>query len=162
MLREVNNGSEFNTNSAQPEVTDKSNLKIYHQMKRLESSFNHEASKIIDNFEQGREILLDSVNLALICGNVTKEPKSFDDAWNCSDPDQCTKWRAAIKKEFSDMESRTVWDIISMEEVPKDRRCIKCKWLFVKKGTMFLEQDWLYVDTAKSLVLISMKVLHRL
>jgi hypothetical protein len=70
MIWEVNNGSESNTNSAQPEVTDKSNLKIYHQMKRLESSFNPKASKIIDNFEQGREILLDSVNLALICGNV--------------------------------------------------------------------------------------------
>jgi hypothetical protein len=74
-------------------------------MKRLESSFNPEASKIIDNFEQGRDIVLDSVNLALICGNVMKEPKSFGDAWSCSDPDQRTKWRAAIKKEFSDMES---------------------------------------------------------
>jgi hypothetical protein len=82
MIREVNNGSESNTNSTQPEVTDKSNLKIYRQMKRLESSFNPEASKIIDNFEQGREILLDSVNVALICGNVVKELKSFDDAWN--------------------------------------------------------------------------------
>jgi hypothetical protein len=64
----------------------------------LESSFNPEASKIIDNFEQGRDILLESVNLALICGNVMKEPQSFDDAWNCADPDQRTKWRAAFKK----------------------------------------------------------------
>jgi Reverse transcriptase (RNA-dependent DNA polymerase) len=62
-----------------------------------------------------------------------KEPKSFNDAWNCSDHDQRTKWRAAIKKEFSDMESRSVWDVISKEEVPKDRRCIKCKWIFKNK-----------------------------
>ena len=80
MIQKVNNGSESNTNSTQPEVNEKSNLKIYRQMKRLESSFNPEASKIIDNFEQGRDILLDSVNLALICGNVMKEPQSFDDA----------------------------------------------------------------------------------
>jgi hypothetical protein len=33
MIREVNNGSASNTNPTQPEVTDKSNLKIYHQMK---------------------------------------------------------------------------------------------------------------------------------
>jgi hypothetical protein len=30
------------------------------------------------------------------------------------------------------------------------------------KGMVFLEQDWLLVDTAKSLVLISMKVLPQL
>jgi hypothetical protein len=51
MIQKVNNGSESNTNSRQPEVKDKSNLKIYCQMKRLESSFNPGASKIIDNFE---------------------------------------------------------------------------------------------------------------
>jgi hypothetical protein len=104
----------------------------------LKSSFNPEASKIIDNFEPEMDILLDSVNLALICGNVMKEPKSVDDAWNCSDPDQRTKWRAAIKKEFSDMESRNVRDVISKEEVPKDRRCIKCKWIFkIKRNGVF-------------------------
>jgi hypothetical protein len=80
MIREVNNGSESNINSTQPKVKDTSYLKIYCQMKRLESSFNPEASKIIDNFVHGREILLDSVNLALICGNVVKAPQSFDDA----------------------------------------------------------------------------------
>jgi hypothetical protein len=58
MIQKVINGSQSNTNSTQPEVNNKSNLKIYHQMKRLQSSFNPEASKIIDNFEQGRDILL--------------------------------------------------------------------------------------------------------
>jgi hypothetical protein len=42
-----------------------------------------------------------------------KEPQSFDDAWNCSDPDEHTKWRAAFKKELSNMESRNVWDVVS-------------------------------------------------
>jgi Reverse transcriptase (RNA-dependent DNA polymerase) len=138
MIQKVNNGSETNTNSAQPEINDKSNLKIYRQMKRLQSSFNPEATKIIDDFDQGTDILLDSVNLALICGNVMKEPKSFDYAWNCSDPDQRTKWRAAIKKDFSDMERRNVWDVISKEEVPKDRRCILCMWIFnIKRNGVF-------------------------
>jgi hypothetical protein len=80
MIQNMNNGSESNTNSTQPEINDKSNLTIYHQMKRLESSFNPEASNIIDNFEQGRDILLHSVNLALICGKFMKETQSFDDA----------------------------------------------------------------------------------
>jgi hypothetical protein len=33
MIQKVNNGSESNTNFTQPEVNDKSNLKIYRQMK---------------------------------------------------------------------------------------------------------------------------------
>jgi hypothetical protein len=86
-----------------------------------------------------------------------KEPKSFDDAWNCADPDQRTKLRAAIKKEFSDMESRNVWDVISKEEVPKIEDASNVSGEI--KGTGLLEQDWLLVDTDKSLVLISMKVL---
>ena len=138
MIQKVNTSSESNADSTQLEVKDTSNLKIYCQMKRLESSFNPEASKIVDNFEQGRDILLDSVNVALICGKVIEEPQSFDEAWNCEDPDQRDKWRAAIKKEFSDMESRNVWDVIRKEEVPKDRRCIKCKWIFkIKRNGVF-------------------------
>jgi hypothetical protein len=36
------------------------------------------------------------------------------------------------------MESRNVWDVISKEEVPKDRRCIKCKWIFkIKSNGVF-------------------------
>jgi hypothetical protein len=53
MIQKVINASETNTTSTQPEVNDKSNLKIYRQMKQLESSFNPEASKIIDNLSKG-------------------------------------------------------------------------------------------------------------
>ena len=36
------------------------------------------------------------------------------------------------------MESRNVWDVIRKEEVPKDRRCIKCKWIFkIKRNGVF-------------------------
>jgi hypothetical protein len=130
MIQKVNNSSESNANSNRIEVKDTSSLKIYCQMTRLERSFNPEASKIIDTFEQGRDILLDCVNVALIYAKVITEPQSFDEAWNCEDPDQRGKWRAAIKKEFNDMESTNVWYIIRKEEVPKGRRYIKCKCIF--------------------------------
>jgi Reverse transcriptase (RNA-dependent DNA polymerase) len=104
-------------------------------MKQLESSFNPEASKII---EQGREIFLDQVNLVLFGGNIEEEPRTFDEAWNCKDPVNCEKWRMAMKEKFNDMESREVWDVIRKEEVPRDRRCIKCKWIFkIKRNGIF-------------------------
>jgi hypothetical protein len=147
-IREVNNGSESNTNSTQPEVTEKCNLYIYCQMKRLESNFNPQASKIVDNFEQGRKILLDSVNLAFICGNVMKELKSFADAWNGLDPDQC---RVEM---YGMLSARRKF--LKLKDASNVSEFIKLK------GTVLLEQDWLLVDTAKSLVLTSMKALPRL
>ena len=66
--------------------------------------------------------------ILLSCGgNIEKEPRTFDEAWNCEDPVYQEKWRMAIKKEYSDMEDRKVWNVIRKEDVPKDRRCIKCK-----------------------------------
>jgi hypothetical protein len=37
-------------------------------MRQLESSFNPEASKIVDEFEQGREIHLGYANIAMFIG----------------------------------------------------------------------------------------------
>jgi adenylosuccinate synthase len=51
--------------------------KIYREMRMLESGFNPEASTVLQNIEQGREILLEQANFALF---------SFDEAWNHYDP----------------------------------------------------------------------------
>jgi hypothetical protein len=61
--------------------------------------------------------------------------------WNCEDPTDLEKWRNAIKKEFDDMEDKKAWDIITKEDVPEDKRCIKCKWNFKMKRNGFLDQD---------------------
>jgi hypothetical protein len=45
----------------------------------------------------------------------------------------------AIKKEFTDMESRDVWDVIRKEDLPSDRRCIKCKWILKSREMESLE-----------------------
>ena len=50
-------------------VADK---KKYQQMRISESSFNLEASKIVEKFKQGRDILLDSVNIALLSAILIK------------------------------------------------------------------------------------------
>jgi hypothetical protein len=91
------------------------------------------------NFELGDQLYINSrdikwimmyhKNLALFGGNVEKEPRSFDDAWNCKDSVNREKWRMAINKEFNNIESGEVWDIIRKEEVPRGRRFIKCRWI---------------------------------
>jgi hypothetical protein len=62
-------------------------------MRLLESSFNPEASTMLQNIEQGREILLERENLALFRGIVIdEEPSSFDEAWDHDDPKARGKW----------------------------------------------------------------------
>ena len=66
------------------------------------------------------------------------EPTFFDEAWSHSDPTQRQNWRNAINKEFAEMESRQVWKVINRSEMPKDRRCVKSKWVFkIKRDNTF-------------------------
>jgi hypothetical protein len=59
----------------------------------LESSFNHEASKMLQNTEQGREIRLEQAIVALFRENlIDEEPSTFDKAWNHEDPKASGKW----------------------------------------------------------------------
>jgi hypothetical protein len=62
-------------------VTNQDDLKrtkLYRQLRQLESSFNPDAAKLVEQIKQGREILLDQVNLALFSGMViNEEPTTF-------------------------------------------------------------------------------------
>ena len=58
------------------------------------------------------------------------EPTKFDNAWNHKDPIQRAKWREAINKEFADMKTRNVWTKMKRSSMPKNKRCVKCKWVF--------------------------------
>jgi hypothetical protein len=55
--------------------------KVYKAIRWLESSFNPEASIILQNIEQRREILLEQANVAMFREIVTdEEPSTFDEA----------------------------------------------------------------------------------
>jgi hypothetical protein len=88
-------------------------------LKRLESTFNPEASKIIENIEQGREFQLeDQANFAFFCASASEsEPTSFNDAWNHPDPKNRELWRIVINKELGEMENKKVWEIINKKDV---------------------------------------------
>ena len=117
---------------------DLKRMKLYRQLRQLESSFNPDAAKLVEQIEQGREIFLDQVNLALFSGMViNEEPTTFEQAWNHQDPKIKEKWREAINEEFDEMSKKEVWEIIKKEKIPKNRRTIKCKWIFKIKKRNF-------------------------
>jgi len=49
------------------------------------------------------------------------EPTTFEEAYHHEDPEQCKKWRAAIRKEFRDMSNRGVWRKVKCLTIPKGR-----------------------------------------
>jgi hypothetical protein len=74
-------------------------------MQLLESSFNPEASTMLQNIEQRRDILFEQGNVAFFSGIVIDEEAStFDEAWNHDDTKARGKLRDAIKKELYDMD----------------------------------------------------------
>jgi hypothetical protein len=110
-------------------LDEQKRAKVYRNLCQLESSFNPEASRIVERIEQGREILLDHANFAFFgIESVEREPTTFDEAWNHTDPRSQEKWREAINKEFQEMEKKEVWEFMKKEDIPHDRRTIKCKW----------------------------------
>jgi hypothetical protein len=65
------------------DMKKKTNERIVREMRKLESWLNPQATKIVDEFDRGREIVLEQVNLALLTTSLTKEPSNFEEAINC-------------------------------------------------------------------------------
>jgi hypothetical protein len=107
-------------------------------MRKLESSFNPEATKAVENYNHGREMTLDQVNLALFSTFIIKVPTTYEEAINCEQKEDQIKWKSAIDKELKEMEKRAVWEIIDEKDIPINRRGIKNKWIFkVKRSRIF-------------------------
>jgi Reverse transcriptase (RNA-dependent DNA polymerase) len=127
------------SSNQQPTLNERTKEKVYRQLKRLESSYNPEASTLIKNIEQGREILLDQASITLFNISPSElEPTTFDDAWNHPNSKDRELWRAAINKKLGDMDNKKVWEIINKEDVPEERRTIKCEWIYkIKRNGIF-------------------------
>jgi hypothetical protein len=67
-------------------VTQDVKEKVYRQMKRLESSFNPEASKINESIEKQRDIILKPAIIDLFSRNIQVEPTTYYQAWDHQDP----------------------------------------------------------------------------
>ena len=65
-------------------------------------------------------------------------PERFQDAWHHPDSKMRDKRRQGIRKEFKNMIMRGVWRVMPKHKMPKDRRCVKCRWVFeVKRNGVF-------------------------
>jgi hypothetical protein len=59
-----------------------SDKKVFRAMRKLESWFNLQATKEVEDYNHGREMTLDQVDLALFSTEIIKEPKTYEEAIN--------------------------------------------------------------------------------
>jgi hypothetical protein len=78
-------------------------------LKKIETSYNRNKTSIVNDIEQGRDIILDQANIALFSEATQFEPTNFEQAWSHNDAKD-KKWRMVIKKEFNDMDAKKVWE----------------------------------------------------
>ena len=90
------------------------NSKLIRAMKKLQASYNEDATKIIEEGTNVKttENLNFLIDLAMITTKslpVPEEPTSFNEAWNHPDITCREKWREAICREFAGMNKQQVW-----------------------------------------------------
>jgi len=64
---------------------------------------------------------------------ASKDPITFQDAWNHPDPTERHFWREAIRLEFRQMIKNKVWRKEGLDNLPSNRKGIGTKWVFKKK-----------------------------
>jgi hypothetical protein len=94
-------------------------------MRKLESWFNPMATKAVEDYNHGREMTLDQVNLTLFSTEIFKEPTKYEEEINSEQKEDQIKWKNTI-------------NIIDEKVTPFNHRCIKNKWIFkVKRNGIF-------------------------
>jgi hypothetical protein len=78
--------------------------KVFREMKKLESWFNPQATRSIEDYNHGRKITWDQINLVLFSADFLKEPTTYQKAVYCERKEDQNKWKDAINKELKEME----------------------------------------------------------
>jgi Reverse transcriptase (RNA-dependent DNA polymerase) len=114
------------------------NERVVFEMKKLKSWFNLQATKVIEDYDCGRKISLEEVNLALFTTAFIKEPLSFEEAISCEKKGYQDAWKDAIDKEFSEMTKRGIGKS-SMKNMCQVINVVSInKWIFkVKRYGVF-------------------------
>ncbi len=112
--------------------------------------------KILAEAKGGNYLLPVSESTIALCVCMElAEPRTFHEAWNHPDPEQCMKRREAIRKEFADTNKQQVWKKVKQEGIVSN-----ANWSSRSKGMESSALAWWHVDTAKFLGLISQRIIH--
>jgi hypothetical protein len=93
-----------NTTKNTEDEGNESDKKVFIAMRKLEIWFNPQATKVVEDYNHGRQITLDQVKLTLISKEIIKEPTTYEEAINSEQKEDQIEWKNAINKELKEME----------------------------------------------------------
>ena len=93
--KEVMGTDRVTTNNEVVERND-TNDKEFREMKKLDCLFNPQGTKTIEDYNRGRDVSLEQVNMALFGTAFFKEPSTFKEAINHEKKDKQDAWKEAI------------------------------------------------------------------
>jgi Reverse transcriptase (RNA-dependent DNA polymerase) len=67
--------------------------------------------------------------------DIIEIPSTFEEAFYHSDQWIQSQWQDAINLELNKMQDLKVWHSVNKNDIPKDRKCIKNRWVFDIKQT---------------------------
>jgi hypothetical protein len=105
---------------------------------KLKSWFNPNPTRLIENSDSGRELVLEKADIALNLIDCLKDPETFEDAYYHQNLEEKMRWREEISKEFDVMKEKGVYEKMCKSDLPNGRTCIKNKWVFkIKRNGTF-------------------------
>jgi hypothetical protein len=75
-------------------------------MSKLESWFNPQAIKVVEDYNHGSEMTLDKVYSAFFSTEIVKGQTTYEEAINSKQKENEIKWKNAINKEIKEMEKQ--------------------------------------------------------
>jgi hypothetical protein len=75
-----------------------SDKKVFRAMRKSENWFNPQATKAVEDYNHGRKMTLDQVNLALFPTEIIKEPTAYEEAIRSEQKEDQIKWKMQLKR----------------------------------------------------------------
>ena len=114
------------------EDTPSSNEAASPMIERLFDDFVPEFAFMASDWKKKKHYTIDELNRMPpeLRKDLLEKPTTFEEAYNHPCPWQREHWRKAIQSEFLSMKQNVVWRKMLRANMPKGRRCVKCKWVF--------------------------------
>ena len=101
-------------------------MKLRREIRRIEGFYNEGADeqlrKIDEELDEVSNLNVDKLMTNFGFAAIDDDlPKTFCKAWDHPDPENRTKWREAIRKEFRSMIKQGVWKKVKHSSVPDDQ-----------------------------------------
>jgi hypothetical protein len=111
--------------------------------------------------DSGRDLVIESADVAFNTVDMVEEPKTFDEAYNHPNANHRLTWQEAISKEFDEMSAKRVWKKFKSRNCPTVGIVLRVNGSLKLSATEFIVRVWWRAGIVRYPELIFRRVLHQ-